>query len=386
MFEMALKAHLPIIGCSTDDVVNYAVVLEALTQRKPVLFPWTASSILKQDYVYYTEEVDRITVDTYKKIVSFGTQLVVVNPERKNPFVFDGGELPVPLKLIENILQSIVPPDAVQLIAQSLRGSTIKAAQEIVHLAAAMFGEITPKSIKSTRARMAGGSSGLYPLDADVHHWVAPAAIIEWMELNAPYMNDKVNAQMMPKGLMLEGPPGTGKSLAARAIAKKFGVPAYRLDIATTLNRYIGESEARVAKSLHIIAENAPCVVLIDEVEKAFTKGDDSGTTTRMLGQLLWWLQDRKVPCPVIMTTNHIEVVPAELYRPGRVDAVVHMPELDQAGARLFGVEVFISVWGVAEDGMKKYLNLAVKKKATWSQSEVHSLVMGYLKKNKLDF
>jgi ATPase family associated with various cellular activities (AAA) len=386
MFEMAIKAHLPIIGCHTDDSVNYGVVLEALTNRKPVPFPWNNTAVLKQDYIYYTEESEKITVDTYKKVVNAGVQLVVVNPEKKSSFVFDAGEMPVPFKLVETVLQKIVPKESVQLIAQSLQGCTIKGAQEIVHLSAAMFGEITPKSIKATRARLTGGSSGLYPLDVDITHWVAPPEITEWMELNAPYMNDKVNYQMMPKGLMLEGPPGTGKSLAARAIAKKFGVSAYRLDVATTLNRYIGESEARIAKSLHVITENAPCVVLIDEVEKAFTKGDDSGTTTRMLGQLLWWLQDRKVPCPVIMTTNKLEVVPPELYRPGRVDAVLHMPELDQNQARIFGLGVFESVIGLAGDSMKKYLLSSTKKKTMWSHAEIHNLAMVYLKKNKMDF
>lgn len=90
----------------------------------------------------------------------------------------------------------------------------------------------------------------------------------------------------------------------------------------------------------------APCVVLIDEVEKVFQSGEDGGVTSRILSQLLWWLAEHRTRVLTVMTTNDYAAIPPELYRPGRLDKVMFLPKLPLGLARHFPVAVFKSMLG----------------------------------------
>lgn len=112
----------------------------------------------------------------------------------------------------------------------------------------------------------------------------------------------------------------TGKTLASMYLASEFGVPLYRLDLGTMMGKYVGQSEESLNAALAQVDLVAPCVVIFDEVEKVFQNNSDSGVTSRMLSQLLWWLQSHKSKVFTVMTTNAIEKIPEELYREGRID------------------------------------------------------------------
>ena len=128
----------------------------------------------------------------------------------------------------------------------------------------------------------------------------------------------------IPKGIMLVGMPGCGKSLVAKATSRLFEVPLLRLDIGNLLGKYVGESEANFRQAIKIAEAVSPCILYIDEIEKAFagvgeTDGD-SGVTKRLFGSFLTWLQEKENTVFVVATANDISKFPPEFLRKGRFD------------------------------------------------------------------
>ncbi|MGV1006312.1 MAG: AAA family ATPase [Candidatus Nanopelagicales bacterium] len=128
----------------------------------------------------------------------------------------------------------------------------------------------------------------------------------------------------MPKGIALIGIPGTGKSLTAKMIAGQWHLPLLRLDVGALFGSLVGESEERVRQALRLAESIAPCVMWIDELEKSLTSGGvgDGGTSQRVFGTILTWMQDKKGPVFVVATANDITTLPPELLRRGRFDEV----------------------------------------------------------------
>lgn len=133
----------------------------------------------------------------------------------------------------------------------------------------------------------------------------------------------------MPKGVLIAGVPGCGKSLSAKAAANLFSVPLLRLDMGRLLGKYIGESESNMRKAIELAEAISPCVLWIDELEKAFAgiNGDGAGAevTTRLFGTFLTWLQEKESPVFVVATANNITKLPPELLRKGRFDEVFYV-------------------------------------------------------------
>lgn len=142
-----------------------------------------------------------------------------------------------------------------------------------------------------------------------------------------------------PKGALLVGVPGCGKSLTAKAIATAWGVPLLRLDLGALKSKYVGESEGNLRKALGVIAAIGRCVVWLDEIEKALdgaTSGSaDGGVSADALGAILSWMQDRQGEAFVIATANNAEKLPPELLRKGRFDEVwwVDLPNMAERQA-----------------------------------------------------
>lgn len=126
-----------------------------------------------------------------------------------------------------------------------------------------------------------------------------------------------------PKGIALIGIPGTGKSLTAKMIGGLWRLPLLRLDIGSLFGSLVGESEERTRRALRLAETVAPCLVWIDEMEKGLAHGGlDSGTSTRVFGTILTWMQEKIAPCFVVATANDIASLPPELLRKGRFDEV----------------------------------------------------------------
>ncbi|HBA60530.1 MAG TPA: ATPase [Elusimicrobia bacterium] len=139
-----------------------------------------------------------------------------------------------------------------------------------------------------------------------------------------------------PKGLLMLGVQGCGKSLAAKMIAGELGIPLYRLDLNRLYSKYIGETEENLRKALATVERLAPVCLWIDEIEKIFasSSGDiDGGVSKRVLGTMLTWMQERKDRSFIVATSNDINSLPAELLRKGRFDEIF-FADLPEAGAR----------------------------------------------------
>jgi len=137
-----------------------------------------------------------------------------------------------------------------------------------------------------------------------------------------------------PKGVLLLGVQGGGKSLAAKSVAGLWGLPLLRLDFACLYNKFFGETERNLRDALKLAEQMAPCVLWMDEVEKGLATGDnDGGVSQRVLGTLLTWMAERQAPVFMVATANVIARLPPELVRKGRFDELFFV-DLPDAGVR----------------------------------------------------
>lgn len=155
----------------------------------------------------------------------------------------------------------------------------------------------------------------------------------EWFRRKAKVYKNMEQAQKygvdIPKGVLIAGLPGCGKSLSAKAAASLFEVPLLRLDMGRVMGKYVGESEGNLRKAIALAEAISPCVLWIDELEKAFAgiggNGGGAEVTTRLFGNVLTWLQEKESPVFVVATANDITKMPPELMRKGRFDEIFYV-------------------------------------------------------------
>ncbi len=139
-----------------------------------------------------------------------------------------------------------------------------------------------------------------------------------------------------PRGILLLGVQGCGKSLAAKAVAKTWDMPLLRLEPGRLFDKFVGESEKNLDRALATAERMAPCVLMIDEIEKGFasvvSSESDGGLSRRILGRLLGWMQEREAPVFLVATCNQITALPPELMRKGRFDEIffIDLPAADE--------------------------------------------------------
>ena len=146
-----------------------------------------------------------------------------------------------------------------------------------------------------------------------------------WLETRKSFFLGDDDSLDPPRGLLLLGVQGCGKSLAAKAAAGIYGVPLLQLDFGVLYNKYYGETERNLRRALETAELMAPCVLWMDEIEKAISAGssdDDGGVSRRLLGALLTWMAEKKKPVFLVATANDIAQLPPELIRKGRFDEI----------------------------------------------------------------
>src|SRR5258705_6787153 len=145
-----------------------------------------------------------------------------------------------------------------------------------------------------------------------------------WLEIRKTFSRDGVPEHLdPPRGMLLIGVQGCGKSLAAKAAAAIFGVALLRLDFGELYSKYYGETERNLRKALQTAEVMAPCVLWLDEIEKGLAAGDDDdGLSRRVLGALLTWMSEGRKPVFIVATANDITRLPPEIVRKGRFDEI----------------------------------------------------------------
>ena len=147
-----------------------------------------------------------------------------------------------------------------------------------------------------------------------------------------------------PRGLLLVGIQGTGKSLTAKAIASEWQLPLLKLDVGKLFGGIVGESESRLRQMIEVSETLAPCILWIDEIDKAFSINEskgDSGTSNRVLATFISWLSEKTKPVFVVATANNIDLLPLEIIRKGRFDEIffLDLPQT-QERAQIFQIHI----------------------------------------------
>lgn len=280
--------------------------------------------------------------DDYHVVVIFAsTRLVIPDELEKLITVFD---IPCPGDdeiggIISDYAQSFniatINQDVKADLIQSFKGLSEFEIRQILNLAYQRSGNITgeDKALILKEKEQVIKKSGML----EIVHIKDEFNHIGGLELLQEYLKSKARTFKhlgeaksrgvdLPKGVLIVGMPGCGKSLSAKISAKLFGVPLLRLDVGKLMGKYVGESEGNLRKAITIAEAVAPCVLWVDELEKAFAgiggSGGGGDVTTRLFGNFLTWLQEKDSAVYVVATSNDISKLPAEFLRKGRFDEI----------------------------------------------------------------
>ena len=216
------------------------------------------------------------------------------------------------MRAAAEILTGITEAEVVNVLATMLVKGAIRAEDlaELSRFKDSIFGELT--GIERIRLDDDYHVGGLDNLNA-------------WLKKRKALMKTDLSGTRLhpPKGILLCGVPGCGKSLSAKNIAVQWELPLYRLDMGAILGMYVGESEQNLREALETAERMAPCVLWIDEIEKGLATGSgDSSVTKRLIGQFLFWLQESQAKVFIVATANDVSTLPPELLRKGRFDEI----------------------------------------------------------------
>ena len=252
-----------------------------------------------------------------------------------------------------------VDAEAVQQIVRNLHGLDLhdarRIARQLIHADGALTASDLPQLAKLKFELLNRSGHLHYEYDTAAMDEVAGARRLKrWVQLRkAAFAGSPPPGLDPPRGILLLGVQGCGKSLLAKAIAAGFGVPLLRLDFGTLYAKYHGETEQNLRSALASADQLAPCVLWIDEIEKgvAADGGEgDGGVSRRVLGYLLTWMAERKAPVFLVATANQVQHLPPELLRKGRFDEIffVDLPDPD---TRVELLRIHLAARGLPPDG-----------------------------------
>jgi AAA+ superfamily predicted ATPase len=221
---------------------------------------------------------------------------------------------------------------AAKLVA-SVRGLTLFEVRKIVTQAILRDGQLGPHDLEFVldAKRDVVQQSGVleyYAAEQGLDDIAGLSRLKHWLSRRAPVFDDPSRAEAFglsaPRGLLLLGVQGCGKSMCAKAVARAFSLPLLRLDPSRLYNKYLGESERNLRKAIAVAERLSPVVLWIDEIEKVLgpSKGEDTGASQRIFGSFLTWLGEKRAGVFVIATANDITSLPPELLRKGRFDEI----------------------------------------------------------------
>jgi ATPase family associated with various cellular activities (AAA) len=273
-------------------------------------------------------------------------------------------------------------------LAQALQGLTLSEAHHAVRRAVAETKMLGPASVPILleEKRLLVSRSGLveYVADGtDIGHVGGLEHLKKWLlerrKLFA--MRDSIGADIVPKGVLIMGISGCGKSLSVKAVASYFGLPLYRINMTDIFSGLHGPAEAAFTQACRMCEEIAPAVVWFDEIEMGLTSQESSGEQGRMFAFFLTWMQEKARGLFVAATANRIDLLPAEMIRKGRFDEVffVDLP-IDDERVEIFKIHLQrrgIDPAGVAFDQLKRFSK-------GWTGAEIEQCVVSALSAARL--
>lgn len=350
MLTQAIRTKLPFVHVTTDDLIHISDVLshiageevrpvdiEKVTTNEGISWP--------EGGIFYTN-FEQPSPKLYLTCKNDGKCLIFVNT-KTSVMHFNGGVMFPPKDLMRAYLLGLMDDDeeAVDTVLPAYGGLTLKDMYEVTRLTVNRAGSVTTREVNTTRQGYITKLRGITQIDTKYPYYDCPKSLHDWMNENLPFFQKQVAPELTPRGLLFDGPPGTGKTMAAKHLAQTLGVPLYHLDIGGMKGKYVGDSEGNLHAALSQVDQIEPCVVLFDEVEKVFGETHDSGVTSSLLGTILWWLQEHKTKVFTVMTTNHKDKIPPELYREGRIDQTMMFLGIESCTQAIkFAGQVFVAL------------------------------------------
>jgi ATP-dependent 26S proteasome regulatory subunit len=328
--------------------------------------------VLRDLHPYFCDPgVGRKLRDIAAAIKSSYKTVILVSPTLKLPFElqkevtvidFDLPEVEDLGKLLDSRVKEVkesanlditLEPKSRERILYAARGLTLNEAENVFARTLVMARKLGDEEIpiilsEKEQAIRKSGMLEYYRTQEQFEDVGGLNLLKDWLRKRTSAFGDKAKdfGLPAPKGALLLGVQGCGKSLCAKGVASLWRLPLLRLDVGKVFSDLVGSSERNVREAIKVAESVAPAILWVDEIEKAFagtqsSSFSDAGTTARVFGTFLTWLQEKTAPVFVIATANNIQVLPPELLRKGRLDEIffVDLPTLRERAA-IFGIHL----------------------------------------------
>ncbi len=290
------------------------------------------------------------------------------------------------LKRKEHIELNITKSDLDKLL-MNLKGLTLFEAKKVLTMIIVEDGDLTKSDIQlviDSKKKLIEkeGLLEYYAIDEKFEDIAGLNGLKNWLQKRRVFIEEPEKAKQaglsFPKGILLLGVPGTGKSLCAKAVSKEWGLPLLKMDPAKLYSKYIGDTEAKFSKAMRLSERMAPLILWIDEIEKAFASGGDAdgGVSQRVIGSFLTWMQERKGDVFVIATANNVEKLPPEFLRKGRFDELFFV-DLPDHSTRKEILKIHLSRRNISFEEID--LDSIAQQSEGFSGAELEQLVIGAL-------
>lgn len=399
-FELLLRARYPLLYISTleEERVEAAIAQSAKQQGNRGVYIWdfvdgyqgnqndagfgrrnplqalefveklpvdAPAVFILRDYHRFLEDVSisRKLRNLSRRLKSQPKNLVIVAPQITIPAdlseVLTVLEFPLPLATeikteIERLLAAtgqVLSGKTIDQLVRSCQGLSLDRIRRVLARAIATHSEILPEDVELVleEKRQTIRQTQIleyYAASENISDIGGLDNLKDWLLRRGGAFSERARQYGIPhpRGLLLVGIQGTGKSLTAKAIAHHWHLPLLRLDVGRLFGGLVGESESRTRQMIQLAEALAPCVLWIDEIDKAFSGFDskgDAGTTSRVFGTFITWLAEKTSPVFVVATANNIQALPPEMLRKGRFDEIffVGLPSQEERRA-IFAVHL----------------------------------------------
>lgn len=266
-------------------------------------------------------------------------------------------KLPEPDELYQAISEAVrsmkgkvkveLSPEDIHALVNAMQGMTLKQARQVVAYAGLEDGVLDSQDVKGVLARKAqvlheDGLLDYFPPEMNLAQLGGFEGLKKWLGYARIGFTPQAQAYNLPapKGILIVGIQGCGKSLAAKTIARQWNLPLLKLDAGRLYDKYVGESDKNFRRAVTLAETVSPCILWIDEIEKSMGQSSsdaDGGLSRRLFGYFLTWLQEKSKEIFVVATANDLSAIPPELLRKGRFDEIffVDLPEPKERAAIL---------------------------------------------------
>ncbi len=312
-----------------------------------------------RDFQRFLEDISisRKLRNLARSLKSQPKNVVIISPQIAIPpeltEVLTVVDFPLPTaKEIETEIQRLItatgqslPDKLLNDLVRSAQGLSLERIRRVLTRAIASHGRLEPEDVElileeKRQSIRQTQILDFYPATEQISDIGGLDNLKDWLLRRGGAFSERARAYGLPhpRGLLLVGIQGTGKSLTAKAISHHWHLPLLRLDVGRLFGGLVGESESRTRQMINLAEALAPCVLWIDEIDKAFSGAEsrgDSGTTSRVFGTFITWLAEKKSPVFVVATANNIQALPSEMLRKGRFDEIffVGLPDREEREA-----------------------------------------------------